>query len=323
MNLFIDTNIFLTFYHLTSEDLEELRKLIVLLRAGQVQLLLPEQVKTEFERNRENKIADAIKGLRGQHLKLQFPALCRDYAEFSKLRELQRLYEEEHASLLNKIRFDVSARSLKADLILKELFAGAKTIATTADIINRARSRHEVGNPPGKKSSIGDAVNWESLVAEAPFAQPLYFITGDDDYTSALNWGEDTFDPFLMDEWLQVKGSQLFYYKRLSHFFKNHFPSIKLASELETEMLVQSLQRSGTFARTHELIGQLAKISNFTIDQTLAILFAASLNDQVRLIINDDDIKDFITRIIAARKGEIEPLLLNTFAHLTEQSVEN
>ncbi len=40
MKPFIDTNIFLSFYHLTSEDLEELRKLSVLLDQKEVTLYL-------------------------------------------------------------------------------------------------------------------------------------------------------------------------------------------------------------------------------------------------------------------------------------------
>jgi hypothetical protein len=42
VNLFIDTNIFLSFFHLTSEDLEELKKLIVLIDNGEIRLFLPE-----------------------------------------------------------------------------------------------------------------------------------------------------------------------------------------------------------------------------------------------------------------------------------------
>ncbi len=73
MKLFIDTNIFLSFYHLTSEDLEELRKLAVLLDQKKVVLYVTDQVRAEFNRNRETKIADAVKRLTDQRLNLQFP----------------------------------------------------------------------------------------------------------------------------------------------------------------------------------------------------------------------------------------------------------
>ena len=42
MYLFIDTNVFLSFLHYSSDDLEELKKLEVLLRNGRIRLLLPD-----------------------------------------------------------------------------------------------------------------------------------------------------------------------------------------------------------------------------------------------------------------------------------------
>jgi predicted nucleic acid-binding protein len=63
ITLFVDTNILLSFYHLTSEDLEELRKLVALIDTGKIKLVLTEQVKDEFKRNRSAKIADAMKKL--------------------------------------------------------------------------------------------------------------------------------------------------------------------------------------------------------------------------------------------------------------------
>jgi len=44
MLMFIDTNVFLTFYHFSNDDLEELRKLRVLLEREEVVLYLPQQV---------------------------------------------------------------------------------------------------------------------------------------------------------------------------------------------------------------------------------------------------------------------------------------
>jgi hypothetical protein len=40
INLFIDTNIYLSFFHLTSEDLEELKKLVVLIDKGEIALFV-------------------------------------------------------------------------------------------------------------------------------------------------------------------------------------------------------------------------------------------------------------------------------------------
>jgi len=97
INLFIDTNVLLSFYHLTSDDLEELKKLAVLVRQGKVRLLLPEHVKTEFRRNRANKIADALKRLREQRLNPQVPQLSKEY---ERLRTAHKQYEKSHTELL-------------------------------------------------------------------------------------------------------------------------------------------------------------------------------------------------------------------------------
>lgn len=77
MNLFIDTNIFLSFFHLTNDDLDELHKLTVLLENKQITLWLTEQVRDEFARNRENKISEAVKKLSEQRSKPQFPQICK------------------------------------------------------------------------------------------------------------------------------------------------------------------------------------------------------------------------------------------------------
>ena len=61
MHAFIDTNILLSFYHLSNDDLEELKKLAVLIQQKSVTLYLTDQIAAEFARNREVKIADAVK----------------------------------------------------------------------------------------------------------------------------------------------------------------------------------------------------------------------------------------------------------------------
>jgi predicted nucleic acid-binding protein len=91
MNLFIDTNVLLSFYHYSSDDLEELQKLTVLISEGQVTLILPEQVVSEFRRNREAKIADALKRFTAERLNDQFPQITKDYDEYECTRSVNRV----------------------------------------------------------------------------------------------------------------------------------------------------------------------------------------------------------------------------------------
>ncbi|PNS00503.1 hypothetical protein X927_03215 [Petrotoga mexicana DSM 14811] len=148
MNLFIDTNILLSFYHFTSEDLEELNKLVVLLKQKKVKLYLLEQIVDEFQRNRENKIMDALKQLQESRLKLELPQLCKDFEEYPTLKELQKEYEKQRSTSVDKIMKNVVEHTLKADKTIKDLFEKAKRLPTDDDQMAKARVRMEVGNPP-------------------------------------------------------------------------------------------------------------------------------------------------------------------------------
>ena len=81
------------------------------------------------------------------------------------------------------------------------------------------------------KKVLGDAINWEGLLEKVPSGEVMYFISDDKDFTSALD--NNLFDSFLTEEWQRAKGTKLIFYKRLSSFFKDKFPEINLASELE------------------------------------------------------------------------------------------
>ena len=122
MNLFIDSNIFLSFFHFTSDDLEELKKLSVLIRNGDVVLYVPVQVRNEFKRNREAKIADALKQFEARRFNERYPQLCKDYPEYKELQELQRKYEIVFSTLQTKMREDIQEQNLKADQVIGDLF---------------------------------------------------------------------------------------------------------------------------------------------------------------------------------------------------------
>jgi len=221
MNIFIDTNIFLSFYHFTSDDLEELKKLGVLLSNGRVRLFLPQQVLDEFWRNRENKISDALNKLRDQRLNLQFPQFCKDYEEFETLRQLQKSYSKVHSELVQRAVEDIQGQRLKADLVIQDLFCKGSVFPTTEEIYDRAIRRMKIGNPPGKEGSLGDAINWEVLLEHIPSGEKLYFITDDKDFASSLDSSQ--FNGFLVAEWRRSKGSELVFYKSLSTFLRKTF----------------------------------------------------------------------------------------------------
>lgn len=317
MNIFIDTNVFLSFYHLSSDDLEELKKLAVLARQGEVTLLLPEQVVDEFRRNRAGKIADAVKRLRDQRLALQFPQICKQYEEYEKLREAQREYEKHHAKLIERIEADVSSNSLEADAVIEELFEVAQMIPNSSSLIEKARLRMDLGNPPGKKGSLGDAINWEALLETVPDDEDLYFITDDKDYFSPLD--AESMNPYLLHEWSENKFSALHTYKRLSSFFRDQFPDIELASELEKDLLIQYLASNSSFAQTHVVVSKLSRFSDFTQAQVNEIVAAAVTNNQIYWIVHDPDVHQFLTAVVNGREDQIDPDNLRRLQYVLEE----
>src|SRR5262245_16627741 len=64
MHVFIDTSILLNFYHFTSDDLDALNSVFVSHTQGTVTVHLTDQVRDEFNRNREAKLRDALKQFR-------------------------------------------------------------------------------------------------------------------------------------------------------------------------------------------------------------------------------------------------------------------
>ena len=179
--------------------------------------------------------------------------------------------------------------------------------------------RLEIGNPPGKRGSLGDALNWEALLQSVPDGEDLYFISDDKDFASPID--RDAFNAFLLDEWAKIKNSNLVFYRNLSAFFKEHFPNISLASELEKDILIRKLANSGSFAETHEIIAKLNKYTEFTIAQINAIVEATISNNQVYWIIGDSDIKGFLLNVIKGKEDQIDPENLDLLMQLLNSCV--
>lgn len=304
MNLFIDTNIYLSFYHFSSDDLDELNKLAIIMAERKVTLYLPDQVLDEFQRNREVKISQSLKHLKTQKLNLQFPQLCKDYPEYKTMRDSQRQFDQAHSDLLKKLSYDITARTLKADKSIDMLFKQAKKISTTPGLIEKARLRVEIGKPPGKKGSLGDAINWESLLSEVP-SNELHFVSDDGDFCSAID--DNLFSEYLKTEWQNKKGTTLSFFKRLSQFFKDTLPDIKLSGELEKEILIRRLAASSSFSETHSVLAKLSSHTGFTNDQLNAILDAYVCNSQVHWILSDPDVRKFIDCIVVNNQSVLDP----------------
>lgn len=279
INLFIDTNIFLNFYHFSNEDLESLSDLSNLIEANKVEIFLTEQVLQEFSRNRESKIQDAVKRLNSNDAKAEIPQMIKDYEEANELKKAEKIFRERKKALLDKLSHDISNNSLKADKVLRDLFDKIEIIKTSDEIFNAAKRRYDIGNPPGKKGSLGDAINWESLLTTISYGEDIYFVSGDTDYISELN--ENDFSSFLLKEWENKKASKLHFYKSFNNFLKHKFPDVKITSEEIKEAKIEAFENSPNFDGARARLEVLHKIGEFSDQQILRIVKASISNNQI------------------------------------------
>jgi hypothetical protein len=302
MHVFIDANKMLTFYDLSASDLAELEKLIALVKGGTIVLHLPDQVVNEVRRNRGKVLAQLRKVLSDARLQAPLPKSSDQFPETGDLRESLKEAQKKHSDLISAFDKAAASRTLAADKHLEVLFkAGAHV--DTGPVVEKARLRHERGQPPGKGSHIGDELNWESLVHAVPAEMDLHIVSDDNDFYSALV--REEIHESLADEWRASKKAQIFGYRQISDFTRLHFPAIEFASDIEKVKHIQRLASSSSFAETHAVVARLAQYSLFTPAQAAMLIDAAAGNSQVCWIASDNDVQDLLARVIAAHRASL------------------
>ncbi len=295
MHVFVDTNILLNFFHYSKDELDALANVFASHEHGSATVHLTEQVQNEFRRNREAKIKDALKKFKDSRYAPQFPSFMKGYAEYKSIRSLDSEISKLNKAILEKVESDISARKLIADLLIDEIFAKQKVVPVSKDTYERAIMRTALGNPPGKSGSLGDAVNWEILLASVPNAEDLHIISEDGDFYSSLS--EDKVHPFLADEWKRQKEGKLFAYRTLSAFMVEHFDGVAFAFDKGKEALIDALFSAGSFASSHSIIAKLENYKYFSAKELQRILDAAEENNQFGWILSDDDVTEFLRRV--------------------------
>lgn len=312
-SLYLDTNVYLSFYHLSSEDLEELKKLAVLTKSKAVTLYLPEQTINEFNRNRDAKIADAIKRFNENKLNNIFPQIAKDYEhEFNAMKDAVKSYEKNKQIMLEKMKKDIISKQLKADKTIEILFSNAIKIEITPKLIESAKMRFDLGNPPGKNNSYGDAVNWESLLTVVEDFDNFFFISDDKDFYSEFD--KDLFNSFLLIEWERKMPLTSFkHYKSLSVFFKENYPEINISTEQKKEELINKLSNSSSFSETRNILRELKNYDDFTKKQINDIAYSAVSNNQIYWIGKDDDINLYLNSIIKGKFNLLDEEYIEDF----------
>lgn len=332
--VFIDTNAFLGFFAYASDDLAQLNTLIDEMKSGKVELLLTDQVREEFARNRENKIAETLRDFKAKLGIDKFPRLIQHYADYKGLQTTAKAYTDLKESILAALDKDIVSHKLPADITFSEILNVAKIIETSADVISAAQERMAIGKPPGKKGSLGDAINWELLLRSVSKSD-LYIVTQDRDYLSPL--GKERLNEYLADEWRKRCGGEVHLFETLRDLFKEIAPEIKLSPATtsasantgsvivtdpvvdDTEKAVAALEKSSSFARTHATISEMPDFWELSKGQIERLFRAGVENEQIAFIYGDSDVSHFFKQLYKIAKEQLPPDVAEKFAKLYGQ----
>lgn len=295
IHLFLDTNIYLNFYDYSDDEIDELKKILVSIDHKKIKLYTTEQVYHEFKRNREWKIHNALKLFHSSST-WNLPNLIKEHDQYNELLSAKKSFEKTKTLILSEMEEKIESNELEADILIKKLFKASTYIKYNEDIINKAKNRFDLWNPPWKDKSYWDSINREILLNEVPLKVDLVFIADDKDYRSIRD--SKKLNPYLFDERYSKKESRIFYYTSLSSFFKERFPSIKLSTDMYREFQIDDFINSISFAHTRSNLRNLQKILPLQENEYIKIIDGMLKNEQIYQIWQDDDINKEFHQII-------------------------
>lgn len=296
LHVFIDTSVLLRFYAYSDDALAEIEKLSALAKTRRLTLLVTRQVVEERARNRDREINESLKRLDQQAMPLQIPRFAAHHSEATELGEAIKLARAAKDKLLAAIRKEMDGDGLRADRTIQELFSATKVLETSSASLTLANQRRAMGNPPGKKDSLGDQINWEILLEKVPDGTDLHIVARDGDFGGTALNGAANF--YLVEEWRAKKQASLRLYAGLGAFTREHFPDIKAPIDAVKVSAIADLVASTSFQNTHRQIELLNGIlDELTPADALTILTAFVDNSQIRDIQSDDDVQSFFGRL--------------------------
>jgi hypothetical protein len=289
-DLFIDTNIYLSFFELTKGDNDTLGDTFLLNVEEEFHLLCTTQVVDEFRRMWPKVISNSLKTLREIRVPA-IPTMASDLDEVQEYQKSRNVIFSNHDALVKALEMKIEKKELSADILMKRIFSKAKMLAATPTTMQAARDRLDCGNPPGKKGSLGDAINWELLLNMKTTERDLILISQDSDYIDPLTGGLSS---YLSTEWMKSHhGKKILLYKNLQSFLTAHFPDIGITPFSLIDEKVARLAGSASFEQTHAAISELSAIEFFSTKQVNYLVKILSQNNQIYWILSDAEVRDF------------------------------
>lgn len=315
LHLFIDTNVLLSFYATSNDNIEELKKIASLISTKALKVYMTQQVRHEFLRNREVKLATSLGDLKKPIPKPSIPRFMVEYPEVATLLKAIADADKARAEAVKRATSEADSGSIAADELVASIIEAAGIAKTTTKLMAAAQTRMALGNPPGKGGSLGDSLNWEYLLSAVPDGEDLHIISKDGDYASPLN--KERPHQFLFEEWKAKKKATVFLHPELRPFLQSKFPQIKFAKDVEKKISINRLVNSTSFSSTHQAIADLKPLID-VLDrgEIQEIINSASINTQIYSIGTDTDVQDFFAQLALPRWDELsstEKFMLQNF----------
>lgn len=304
LHAFIDPSVLLRFYSYSDDALSEVEKITALVQSNSIKLYVTEQIVDERARNRDKQIADSLKQLNQISGPVQMPRFAEHHEAAKKYLAAMDQARSARKELALAIDAEIAAGELRADGVIQDLFEAATALPRTDKIIEKARLRRELGNPPGKRDSLGDQINWETLLDCVPDGVDLHLVVKDADYQGVSG---DAPNFFLRGEWNHKKKGKLALYSGLASFTKAHFPEIKVPSDALKGTAIKELAGSGSYQWTHKQVAVLDSIfSSLTLADAIVLFRAFIDNDQIHDIQTDSDVHNFYKKLYAEHGSQLD-----------------
>ena len=324
--LFMDANIYLSFFSYSKDDLERLRQITTEMAENKIQLIVTTQVLDEVNRNRERKIRDAIKQFEQNRLSQEVPTLMEGISGADEFPKMLSLAEKARDALVKKAENLARDRQLGADKVLKQLFQSAIKVKVTKEIYASALCRNRIGNPPGKGTTIGDEIHWEALLSYCDEGTDLHLVSRDGDFRSPLDENKRTDaspNAFLIEEWREKKGGELYLHTELGAFLKSLGKSVDFVTvknkNLAVERFEVALQMDGMSGsdRMDRLEGSYISLALADLNPYTALLTAADIEKLLSAIVSwqayaklGPATKEYFTSLIDAKSSSLNPELV-------------
>lgn len=292
LHAFIDTNVYLSLYAFTDDNVEELRKLIVLIKNKKLKVYLTTTVHQEFYKNRDQKLTESIEAFKKSSLSSSTPRFLEHYDEYAEFRDALKTALKKKSVLLDKAVEEIINMALPADKLYQEIKSEAKLLQADPKIVEAAESRTKSDRPPGKPGSIGDRINWLTLKKLVPDGEDIHLVSRDKDFSSPL--GSHIPNSYLSQEWSDNKKAKMHSYVGIKEFVKANFPDIKLASDLDKHLAIADLVDSESWQETRNAIERLTPLlPAITLANARSLFSALVDNYEIHSISDDSDVEQF------------------------------